>query len=228
MARYYEFEKTEHDRVNGPVNFIEYLTFRIQEYWRFFLGPMLTIPLIMIGHVWRRRRLLFLAIAGGIAAILLEGGDVPHYLAPATAVIVAILVECCRHIRAARIPLLPWLPATMLLVLTLRIAAQTLGLPYTQKLNYQSWCCRVEGNRNKPRIAEALGPGPHLVFVKVKTDEYNLYQWIYNDADIDASQIVWARDLGPERNAQLARYFPHRDVWMVDPNVEPATYRKYE
>jgi len=32
------------------VDFLEYLTFRIQEYWRFFLGPVLTIPLLMIGE----------------------------------------------------------------------------------------------------------------------------------------------------------------------------------
>ena len=117
----------------------------------------------------------------------------------------------------------------MALVLTLRIGAQSLGLPYTQKLNFQSWCCRVEGNHNKARIAATLDliPGDHLVFVREKTDEYNLLQWIYNDADIDRSRIVWARDLGPARNAELVRYYAGRKVWMVDPNVEPATLVKF-
>jgi hypothetical protein len=64
--------------------------------------------------------------------------------------------------------------------------------------------------------------------VKAKTDENNLFQWIYNDAEIDASPIVWARDLGPERDAQLSAYLAGRQVWIVDPNVEPATCRKYE
>ena len=39
-------------------------------------------------------------------------------------------------------------------------------------------------------------------------------RWIYDDADIDGSRIVWARDLGPERDAELARYFSGRQVWM--------------
>lgn len=225
FKNYYDYEMSEHQRVDGPVHFLEYLTFRIQEYWRFFLGPVLTIPLLMLKRVWMGRRALVIGACGGLFAVLMEGGASPHYLAPAAAVLIAIVVECCRHLRASGVYVVKLLPITMALVLTLRIGAQSLGLPYTQKLNFQSWCCRVEGNHNKARIADelALIPGKHLVFVRAKTDEYNLLQWIYNDADIDASRIVWARDLGPQKDAELARYYEGRIVWMVDPNVEPAT-----
>jgi hypothetical protein len=225
LKRYYDYELGEKEKVDGPVDFVEYLTFRIQEYWRFFLGPALTIPLIMIARVWRRRRMLILGLAGAVFAILLEGAASPHYLAPATAVIVAIVVECCRHLHASKIRIVPVLFATMALVLALRIGAQNLGLPYTQELNYQSWCCKVQGNMNKIRITRDLErtPGTHLVFVKTKTSDFNLLQWIYNAADIDGSRIVWARDLGPARDAELANYFHGRQVWVVDPNVEPAT-----
>ena len=230
LQRYYEYELSEREKVDGPIDFIEYLTFRVQEYWRFFIGAILTVPLIMLSRVWRRRRVLFLALAGALVAVLLEGASSPHYLAPATAVIVAILIECIRHLRATRTLDIGWLPAAMALVLVLRIGAQAAGLPYTQAINFQSWCCRVEGNLNKSRIAAELSkiPGKHLVLVQTKTDPYNLFQWIYNDADIDASPIVWARDLGRERDAQLSGYFHDRDVWIVDPNAEPATCRKYQ
>jgi hypothetical protein len=235
LARYYHYEIGEHEKVDGPVDFVEYLTFRLQEYWRFFLGPALTIPLIMLGRVWKRRPFLFAGLAGCLSAVLLEGAATPHNLAPAAAVIVAILVECCRHLQASRfhtvrVRVLPLLPAVMALVLVLRIGAETARLPYTQKLNFQSWCCRVEGNLNKARITTTLQqiPGNHLVFVKTKTEEMNLFQWIYNDADIDHSRIVWARDLGAERNRQLQAYFAARQVWLADPNVEPATCVRYD
>ena len=230
LARYYRYEIGEHEKVDGPIDFVEYLTVRLQEYWRFFLGPALTIPLIMLGVVWQRRRILFAGLAGVLAAVLLEGAASPHYLAPAAAVIVAILVECCRHLQASRVRILPLLPAVMALVLVLRIGAETAGLPYTQKLNFQSWCCRVEGNLNKARIAAKLQqiPGDHLVFVKTKTDEMNLFQWIYNEADIDHSRVVWARDLGADRNSQLQAYFAARQVWLTDPNVDPATCVHYD
>jgi hypothetical protein len=88
----------------------------------------------------------------------------------------------------------------------------------------------VEGNQNKPRIMAELAktPGNHLVFVKAKTDSHNLFQWIYNGADIDGSRFVWARDLGEAENAQLAVSMAGRKVWMVDPNVEPATLTPYD
>jgi hypothetical protein len=225
FARYYEYEMSEHQRVDGPVHFVQFLTFRVQEYWRFFLGPILTVPLLMLKRVWRGRRMLIVGVSGGLFAVLIEGGASPHYLAPAAAMIIAIIVECCRHLRASQVYIVKFLPVAMALVLTLRIGAQGLGLPYTQKLNFQSWCCRVQGNRNKARIAAVLDtiPGKHLVFVRAKTDELNLLQWIYNGADIDGSRIVWARDLGPEKDAALARYYADRKAWLVDPNVEPAT-----
>ena len=230
MANYYAYEVGEHAKVADPINFIEYFVLHLEEYWRFFFGPVLSIPLIMLGSVWRRKKMLFAGAAGGIFAILLEGAASPHYLAPAAAVLIAILVECCRHLQAARIRILPLLPATMLLVLTLRIAAQQAGLPYTQKLNFQTWCCRVEGNQNKPRIIAELAktPGNHLIFVKPKSDPANLYQWIYNGADLATSRDVWARDLGDPENAQLAASMTGRTIWMVDPNVNPATLALYD
>jgi hypothetical protein len=229
LARYYDYEVGEHEKVDGPIDFIEYLTFRIQEYWRFFIGPILTVPLIVIARVWRRRRLLILGLSGAVFAILIEGAASPHYLAPATAVIVAIIIECCRHLHARRIPMVQLAAVAMSLVLALRIGAQNLGLPYTQELNYQSWCCKVQGNMNKQRIARDLEriPGQHLVFVKTKTSEFNLLQWIYNAADIDASRIVWARPLGAEEDARLMEYYRGRQVWIVDPNVEPATLKSF-
>ena len=229
FQRYYDSEVGEHETVDGPINLIEYLTFHLQEYWRFFLGPVLTIPLIMLGRVWRRRRMLCVGALAGIAATTINGAATPHYLAPATAVFVAILVECCRYLSAIRLRILPLLPATMVLVLALRIGAANLGLPYTQELNFQSWCCRVEGNLNKARITAELDriPGRHLVFVETKTDPANLFQWIYNEAEIDDSRIVWARDLGPERNRELMAYFAGRKIWTVNPNIQPASLGPY-
>jgi hypothetical protein len=231
FARYYKYELSERGTVDGPIDFLEYLTFRVQEYWRFFVGPVLTIPLLFVAGVWRRRRILFLALSGAVFAVMLEGAASPHYIAPATVVIVAILVECVRHMRAAHVRLSSALLVAMAAVLLLRIAAQNLHLPYSQEINFQSWCCRVEGNLNKSRISTRLEqmPGGHLVFVKAKTDEKNLFQWIYNNADIDQSRIVWARDLGEARNGQLAAYYQgSRTVWLVDPNVEPASIIRYQ
>ncbi len=233
MERYYRYELDEHAKVNSIPHFLKFLTFRVQEYWRFYLGPALSVPLAMLAWVWRKRRLrvAFVALGTAFGAVMLEGAASPHYLAPATVIIWLLLMECFRHLSATRsgLALARVLPCVLILVLALRIGAENLHLPYTQALNYQSWCCKQPGNYEKERITEYLTrqPGLHLAFVLAKTDENNLLQWIYNSAEIDQARIVWARDLGPEENRKLADYFHARQVWMINPNVQPAEISPY-
>ena len=113
MQRYYEYELIERDKVGTVGGFLEFLTFRLQEYWRFFLGPMLTIPLLMLGRMWKRRPMLVVGAAAAVAAVLMEGAASPHYLAPATAVLVAMVAEGCRYFDGLRLRLAPLLLAAM-------------------------------------------------------------------------------------------------------------------
>jgi hypothetical protein len=233
LQRYYDYEVLEHTKVSGILNFVEYITFRLQEYWRFFLGPVLTLALLGFSGCWKARRYrpLIIGAAAVLAAVLGEGASSPHYMAPAAACIVAIVVACFRQLSAVPVGIFlrRAAPLVMILVLALRITAQNAGLPYTQKINFQSWCCKVQGNYNKARIEDELRrrPGTHLVFVKTKTEGSNLFQWIYNEADIDGAKIVWARDLGPEENARLRSYFAGRECWLVDPNLDPSPIARY-
>jgi hypothetical protein len=229
MQNYYDYEIGEHEKVGSVGGFIEFLTFRLQEYWRFFFGPLLTIPLLMLGRVGKRRPMLLAGAAGGIVAILAEGAASPHYLAPAAVVFVAVVVEGCRYFDGLRLRVAPLLIAAMAVVLMIRIGLEQAGLPYSQRINFQSWCCREKGNMNKARMTAELEqiPGKHLLFVKTKTNLDDIFQWIYNDADLDAARFVWARDLGAERNAELARSFARRQIWLVDPNAKPATRVEY-
>ena len=62
---------------------------------------------------------------------------------------------------------------------------------------------------------EAQG-GEHLVLVRYGPERERNKEWIYNAADIDASPVIWARDLGPEGNRELLAYYPERTLWRVD------------
>jgi hypothetical protein len=117
----------------------------------------------------------------------------------------------------------------MLLILGVRLGLAAMQLPFTQKVNFQSWCCVKPGNPNKARILAILGriDGRHLVLVKPKIDPDNVFQWIYNDADIDGSKVVWARDMGVEGNRSLLEYFRDRKIWVLNPNEDPATIFPY-
>ena len=41
-------------------------------------------------------------------------------------------------------------------------------------------------------------------------------EWVYNQADIDAASIVWARYLDEASNRRLLSYFAGRRAWVLD------------
>jgi hypothetical protein len=41
-------------------------------------------------------------------------------------------------------------------------------------------------------------------------------EWVYNAADIDASPIVWCREMGPTDDGEVTRYYKDRQMWVAD------------
>jgi len=41
-------------------------------------------------------------------------------------------------------------------------------------------------------------------------------EWVYNDADIDPTEVVWARDMGSSVHVEFIRYFKSRRVWLLE------------
>jgi hypothetical protein len=60
-------------------------------------------------------------------------------------------------------------------------------------------------------------PGRQLVIVRYSPEHVLDQEWVYNDADIDGAQVVWARDMGPARNDALRAYFRNRHAWLLEP-----------
>jgi hypothetical protein len=80
---------------------------------------------------------------------------------------------------------------------------------------------RPEAARSWERRREAVArelrakPGPHLVIVGYG-DRHNVNEeWVYNEADLHRARVIWARSMGPTRDAALIRYFPDRKAWRI-------------
>ena len=76
-------------------------------------------------------------------------------------------------------------------------------------------------------IAQELAhkPGRQLVLVRYAPGHSALEEWVWNRADIDGSQTVWARAIDPAADRELIQYFhdrqPDRRVWTLDVDQSP-------
>jgi len=70
-------------------------------------------------------------------------------------------------------------------------------------------------------------PGLQLVIVRYDLHHDPVREWVYNDANIDAAKVVWARDMGQDGNQELLDYFRGRKAWLVEADSsspQPASY----
>jgi hypothetical protein len=191
--------------------------------WSFYLGPLLTIPLLTLRSVARNRWMAFaLATCGlSLAALFLETWVFPHYAAPMTGLVLLLVVQGMRHLRlwrwrgkAVGLAIVAALPALMVLWL---IASLAVG----QRADPTAWPMqRAEMLAQLSQTCER-----HLVIVRYGPDHSPFDEWVYNDADIDGSAVVWAREMKPEQNEELTAYFRDRRIWLLEADAEPPALR---
>jgi hypothetical protein len=69
--------------------------------------------------------------------------------------------------------------------------------------------------------------GKHLVVVRYGPEHSSAQNWVYNEADIDAAKVVWAREMDAVENRRLFDYFKGRHVWLLQPDGAEPTPKPY-
>ncbi|MFY9938934.1 MAG: hypothetical protein WAK33_18780, partial [Silvibacterium sp.] len=55
-----------------------------------------------------------------------------------------------------------------------------------------------------------------LIFVRYGPKHNIHLEWVFNDANIDESRIVWARSLPNGKDDELLHYYPARQAWILE------------
>jgi len=218
---YTGWEVQNYQAIRSKSGFVRRSMDKIYTSWIFFLGPVLTIPLVASVYTWRSRRtgiLLFLAAAVVLANAVVPF-FVPHYVAPVTIVLYALIVQGLRTLRPAFPRLVRAVPVICVLMVGVRLGMAAAAIP-VEAAWPMSWARLWPAELGRENIAAEIlaNGGKHVVIVHYKSEEGG--QFVFNDADIDASPIVWANDMGPEKNAELLHYYSSRKAWVLNVDGE--------
>jgi len=219
-AFYTIWERGVYERARTLIGYLRLSKEKIVGAWSFYVGPVLTLPLLASLLTWKSRRTrIFLFLAAVVAAsCTVTAYFGPHYIAAATVVWYGLMLQGMRALARISPRIVRAIPVVCIVMVGLRLAHP--GIAATPIAMNWATMVGVPMDRESPAAELRAKGGQHLVIVHYGLWHNGFAEYVYNDADIDASPIVWARDMGPERNAELIQYFSSRKVWRLDVGTE--------
>jgi hypothetical protein len=227
---FYRWELGRFEDSRTLKGFLHSSVVKVEQWWQLYVGPALTLPLLALPWAIRNRKLRLPALVLACLALgfAVQTWTLPHYFAPATAILFLLITQCMRHLRLWRwqgdrlgASLVTMIPMVACALILLRVTAVVAHAPIEP-----AW---PRGNLQRVRVAQELEqmPGRQLVIVEYGPHHDVDWEWVWNGADIDGSKVVWARDMGAAANQELLEYFKDRRVWQLngdDPEPELKSY----
>ncbi len=169
------------------------------------------------------------AILSWFASMLTAVVVYPHYMAPMAPLLLLISVWGLRYATISCRRILPklnmlWLPIALLVCEAALLGHQAITHINSSK-DIWSW------QRTNLLAQLDTTPEKHLIFVRYNSTHNPRHEWVYNRADIDQSQVAWAREMNPDDDQALVDYFHNRKIWLLEadqptPRLQPwnSTY----
>ena len=234
---YTHFESGGFQAARTLVNFLRLTRLKVFTFWVFFVGPALTLPFLVFLITALRGRAsvrwpAYGLLAVGAGAAILAWPTNPHYYSPAVGCLYAAIIEGCRRLYVWRrnwtVPGRSIVTAcllTCLAVLCVRATAPAFQVEQANNITPVPWyAAETYPLEKREQVIHALKQrgGKHLVIVRYSPNHLPFQEYVYNDADIDNADIVWARELpNADQNVPLLDYFKGRSIWLYRPDESP-------
>ena len=238
MKRFYTTIETGGFQSEHTVlNFLRLTRLKLFTFWVFFIGPALTLPLLafLLGAFPLKGPIRWPAL--GLLAVLVGIGLLawptnPHYFSPAIGCFYAVMIDGLRRLYVWR---RRWMVSgkmlaaasvlTCLVVLGWRASGMPIDVPQVDSVTPIPWyAAETYPLTVRENVISALKKrgGKHVIIVRYSPYHSPFQEYVYNSADIDGSEIVWAREMDdPARMMRLLRYFRDRTIWLFRPDEGP-------
>lgn len=211
--------------VSGYWNEVSEKTTRIiRQMIAFPLGILLLMLPWIVKERWGRIAVIIVLLIS-LINIFAATFFLAHYLAPIFPLIFFILIQGVRHLRAAH-----WRKPSQGPVFVMGLCLLFVTLSFSR-----IWL-QSSNPEATPRYAIALQrvalintlkkrPQKDLIFVKYSPEHDPHFEWVYNRADIDNAEVVWAHILTNEENQKLIEHFADHQIWWIDADAKQLKLR---
>ena len=185
---------------------------------------LVALPWALRRDQWTRRALWIWVVF--TAALLQVNWTFFHYAAPMFALFFAVAIQSMRHLRlwrwhGKRAGLFLARGSVVLCALSPVQTWREIASQYPD-----SWWAQREQIVHRVREEG----GRHLVVVRYAADiatTPGFRDWVRNPADIDGSEIVWAREMDAAHNRQLLDHYKERHAWLLDVDAKDVRLVPY-
>jgi hypothetical protein len=211
----------------------------LRDYYREYVVPMSRLhsaPLVSLYYRWTNTAGEFTGVLLGAAAVLGLGLAPGRWklLALASLAVVAVPLAVCYwfglHYQAPAAALYLFLAVAGLRALFFVLPrAERRFVPLAAGLLVLQFWIVGSGEFNAANLEALTAPtlrqkflsvlqaagGGHLIFVRLEKPYDPNLSWVYNDARLNESAVIWAWDRGPEENRRLLAAYPGRHALVM-------------
>jgi hypothetical protein len=201
---------------------------KLRRLWYFFIGKILSPFILGLWPSLREKKVIF-----SLGVVVLEiainitwskSRAWPHYVAPISCLIFVVIIHGLRSLRSFRIKQTPWGHYFVILISAVYFINSALALGMRiYKGPRKDWA------HARSAIIKCLeNQGPKDLIMVRYDPRHNIHrEWIYNSADIDNAEVIWARELSPRKNKKLFEYLRDRNVWLLLADMTPPRLLPY-
>jgi hypothetical protein len=231
MRAFMAWEDSTYRAARRPADRMAYLGTVVTDFVGLVIPLPLLLPLLLVAVAMRNWWVRFAAATGAwvVAGMGLSAYFNPHYAAPLVAPLLVLQAAALRwlsRLQVRRVRLGHMLAVGVVVLWFLCGIGTTVGTLLAATPASRA-AVAAEWPRQRLLIGDTLAHrfGPGLVIVRYGPEHGSGDEWVYNAARIDASPIVWARDLGEHENRSLLDFFPGRAAWIVDVDSDAGPFR---
>jgi hypothetical protein len=192
---------------------------KLEQTREFYLPDYLCVVIVLaIPWIWRDRKTRKFAVMAGacVAAVLAVVWYQPHYAAPMTAALFAIVMQAMRYVRRWKVR--GWAAGVAVTRAVALAAVVMIPVNWWFAVHKTPRDTNEEHMRYRAEIASKLEklPGKQLVIVRYRPEHDPGEEWVYNGADLENAHVIWAREISDIDPRPLLNHYRDRQVWLVD------------